>query len=905
MKTIKKNLVIILAVFLLSFNQNIFSQIKIINGIALPDNFIISDSNINTGNNNPLEKTVGISLPRLKGDFAVNSECGEFGSNQLYPDIAMGDNGNFICVWVDERTGAQEVLAQLYNAIGQKRFDLRQVSNSTMSWNVAPNVVYNKATKEYLITWAQDYGTIVLQRLDVNGNKIGNIQRVNDAYYCNTSNPSVATDKLGNIMVTWVSQNSSSCSGSSIVFVKLFDGKMNSISDQRTFMKDGERISSIGRDCRIASDTLGNFVVVWSGSDNDKSKIFLQKINTNQWLFEESKIVSENITGYFPTIASTADGYFLISWATEEDGVAGRIFNSDSGFVSKEFMIDKNKTSWSPHSTSSDEFNNFYCAVRSWDTRLIKLNKNGEFLDSLQIASTQLKNFSLPKLSEVTRGEFYAACYSSNKGDVDVAIHSFTSSLSPSGKDINIEDSCSSAERNPVVKFNKIGNSLVVWESAKDGNRNIYGQTYDEEFNATSGEFLISDSSKYNYTYRPKISSDNSGNYLITFANESYPHSIVFQKISSSGEKIGGNVKLSDNFEYANVISNTDKNDNTMFCWYDRSYSGTVVYQLFDSKSNSISSSKVLLTGDSKTAKTIKDVWVDEELNILVLWNEYDRVTNKSASKLNANIFNKDGEMLNDTIQVYSGTENIKYGYGKCRMDENGNTIFVWNKWNTSQSNSDLKTFVSRKYLSSNKTYIDSFYTNDYWHDVQIVDFSFGKSFIAYNSSSNINGYLFDDVIKKSVVVYLKSIIPYYNNPFDLSNNFGSDIFDNKLFLAYEQVKEKSKGIDIWANVQDYSKIYSELYRSNNTNTSIINIFTPYPNPVVSDFTLNYSVSKTSCVKFFIYNSIGQIVRELDFGVQYAGVYLEEIDVTNLSAGVYFIAGIDIENNVQKFVILK
>ena len=73
----------------------------------------------------------------------------------------------------------------------------------------------------------------------------------------------------------------------------------------------------------------------------------------------------------------------------------------------------------------------------------------------------------------------------------------------------------------------------------------------------------------------------------------------------------------------------------------------------------------------------------------------------------------------------------------------------------------------------------------------------------------------------------------------------------------------------------------------------------------MSDFTLNYTVSKTSCVKLFIYNSIGQIVRELDFGVQYAGFYLKKIDVTDLSAGVYFIAGIDAKNNVQKFVILK
>ncbi|MBI2429307.1 MAG: hypothetical protein HYV29_11045 [Ignavibacteriales bacterium] len=62
------------------------------------------------------------SLGSLKSDFQVNTDCGEYGSDQGYPDVAMDKNGNFLMIWLDERTGLRRVDAQLFNSEKQKNW---------------------------------------------------------------------------------------------------------------------------------------------------------------------------------------------------------------------------------------------------------------------------------------------------------------------------------------------------------------------------------------------------------------------------------------------------------------------------------------------------------------------------------------------------------------------------------------------------------------------------------------------------------------------------------------------------------------------------------------------------------------------------------------------------------------
>ena len=66
-----------------------------------------------------------------------------------------------------------------------------------------------------------------------------------------------------------------------------------------------------------------------------------------------------------------------------------------------------------------------------------------------------------------------------------------------------------------------------------------------------------------------------------------------------------------------------------------------------------------------------------------------------------------------------------------------------------------------------------------------------------------------------------------------------------------------------------------------------------YPNPFNSSTTIQYTLPRRSVIEFTIYNILGQVVREWNFGSKGAGVHLVLWDGRNDSgvdaaSGVYF-----------------
>lgn len=85
-----------------------------------------------------------------------------------------------------------------------------------------------------------------------------------------------------------------------------------------------------------------------------------------------------------------------------------------------------------------------------------------------------------------------------------------------------------------------------------------------------------------------------------------------------------------------------------------------------------------------------------------------------------------------------------------------------------------------------------------------------------------------------------------------------------------------------------------------------------YPNPFNPATRIVYSVPFESNVKLSVYNSLGQVIRELYNGTRSAGYYDEYFDATSLSSGVYFyrmearsISNNMIYSDIKKMLLLK
>jgi len=85
-----------------------------------------------------------------------------------------------------------------------------------------------------------------------------------------------------------------------------------------------------------------------------------------------------------------------------------------------------------------------------------------------------------------------------------------------------------------------------------------------------------------------------------------------------------------------------------------------------------------------------------------------------------------------------------------------------------------------------------------------------------------------------------------------------------------------------------------------------------YPNPFNPSTVIKYAVPFESNVNIRIYNSLGQIVREVNEGTRQSGNYEINFNSSGLASGIYFYSikavSIDSKNNfsaVKKMMLLK
>lgn len=83
-------------------------------------------------------------------------------------------------------------------------------------------------------------------------------------------------------------------------------------------------------------------------------------------------------------------------------------------------------------------------------------------------------------------------------------------------------------------------------------------------------------------------------------------------------------------------------------------------------------------------------------------------------------------------------------------------------------------------------------------------------------------------------------------------------------------------------------------------------VYQNYPNPFNPVTSINFDISSRTDVKLIIYNSLGQIIENIDFGSQNAGSYEVKFDGTNFASGMYFYKlEADGFSDTKKMVLLK
>jgi Secretion system C-terminal sorting domain len=896
---------IIISIILFS-TITLTAQVNNSAGVIYPVDYKILTSNILSNLNKPENDTLDyITFSKIKQDFLVNSGCGDYGADQLYVNVARDENGNYMCVWVEERTDLREINAQLFNNNDEKWGNVIIVSEQYNSWNSAPHIVYNYFTSEYLVTWAQSSNDIRLQRISNQGEKMGSNITVNQLSIINSNNPSAAVDKNGNILITWYSPKFGSISP----YFRIFDKTGTAITDQKELVTGTYIVSSSGRDTRVASDSSGNFIVVWSSRFDSKSQIIMQVVSNDGQLVNENLIVSDpndSTDNTFPTITSIKDGNYLILWPSD-NYLKGRIYNIENGFLSNPFNISEKSSTWFSYSASSDDQNNFFIAwTGNGITYSQTISKQGNFIGNNKVLeiSTPLTFISFPKLTKAINNTIYFAYYGYRKNDVDVMIQKFDLDFNSINSSVKVaDDYCSGFQTNPISKYNNSGESIVVWNDKRDGTINLYGQVLDKEDNLVSENIMIHDSSKYKWAENPCITSDNEGNFIISFsAGENYDsRNLIIQKVTKKGEKIGDNKAITDGY-YSNLKSFTEvnSNDDLLIGWYSISSSYPSVYmQKFDSDLIPYYDTIELLK--STRPKRILSLSINKNFNVLAMW--VDLGSQSQPNVIKGMVFDEIGNSISDTIIVDSLAGGSNFFEGICQIDDDGNLVFVWDDYNQGIY---LNINIKRYYPADNKIFFTAINPGNFLLRTQLIKFINKKLFVSWTSNENVNSIFLNDNDTSFIPVKLHNFDPFFNLWRVSYNHYSVNIFKNKLQFSYESIVNPEKGFDIWLNTQlieqfDFDSVFIPTVPLPTKET----VSSAYPNPSADIVTLNYEISTTVNVNITVFNILGQKISVIENGLKEPGTYTVSLNTKELASGIYFFYFKGRNLHTRKFLIIR
>ncbi|MEJ2704060.1 MAG: hypothetical protein P8Z79_16620 [Sedimentisphaerales bacterium] len=263
----------------------------------------------------------------LGGEFRVNR--GTLG-RQLYPDVAMGQDGGFVIVWESEnipQVGKKAICGQLYDSDGLEvggEFVVNEVPAVCRYPAVAAD-----ADGNFAVAWLDDRsGRSILARLfTVDGSAKTGTFAANTIEFSSITRPSMAMNAEGAFVVAW--DGDPDRASQDDIHARLFDPDGKPLDEQffvnTTF--DGPQCYP-----QVAMNDSGEFVIVWEtrlDPDVTEREIFGQRFNNlGEPIGDEFLIntYTENDQRY-PSVAIDEAGRFVTAWQSKgQDGSRYGIF---------------------------------------------------------------------------------------------------------------------------------------------------------------------------------------------------------------------------------------------------------------------------------------------------------------------------------------------------------------------------------------------------------------------------------------------------------------------------------------------------------------------------------------------------------------------------------------------------
>jgi hypothetical protein len=263
----------------------------------------------------------------LTGEFPVNTLTA---SSQSVPRVGMNRNGSFVVAWESYESGSRvNIFARRYNSSGAPIGAEFRVNTVTADYQVNSSVALDPAAN-FVVTW-QSYSLaanydVAARRYNSSGAALGGQFQVNPATPDFQGRPSVAMDPSGGFWIAWHDVLQSG-GFSSEVYARRYNSSGAALSSEFTINTYTTNSQS---DASIASDGLGNMVVVWKGFKNGSNDIFGKRFTSSGSAVDAQDFQVNTYTTDSqekPDVVMSQSGAFFVVWNSNgQDGSGFGVF---------------------------------------------------------------------------------------------------------------------------------------------------------------------------------------------------------------------------------------------------------------------------------------------------------------------------------------------------------------------------------------------------------------------------------------------------------------------------------------------------------------------------------------------------------------------------------------------------
>jgi hypothetical protein len=278
-------------------------------------------------------------------EFQVNSYTP---GSQGYPAAAADAAGNFVIVWrsLNQDGSGDGVFARRFSSDGTALAAEFQVNSYTPVGQTVPAVAA-ESNGDFVVAWtdtARDgaNGGIFARRFTSAGSALAAEFQVNTFTSGQQYGPAVGMDADGDFVIAWSSDNQDGLSYG--VFARRFSAAGSPLAVEfqvNLYTPTPQQRPS------VASETNGDFVVVWNSSlqDGGVFGVFGRRFSSTGAPIAAEFQVNAYTPGYQGdgAVAMDADGDFVVAWASPHEnsnyGIFARRFSSAGQPVAVEFQV--------------------------------------------------------------------------------------------------------------------------------------------------------------------------------------------------------------------------------------------------------------------------------------------------------------------------------------------------------------------------------------------------------------------------------------------------------------------------------------------------------------------------------------------------------------------------------------